>query len=103
MFFTGNTFHGIVKRTENPVTVRHVEGTASAIWNVDLSAVSPFGSQVRGAVSFLAEGPLRSASNVIVYLTPYAEPGQGTGGRTLRLRWQQDVRGTAQITARFDV
>ena len=103
MFFTGNTFHGIVKRTENPVTIRHVEGTASAIWNVDLSAVSPFGSQVRGAVSFLAEGPLRSASNVIVYLTPYAEPGQGTGGRTLRLRWQQDVRGTAQITARFDV
>jgi hypothetical protein len=103
MFFTGNTYHGIVKRTENPVTVRHVEGTASAVWNVDLSAVSPFGSQVRGAVSFLAEGPLRSASNVIVYLTPYAEPGQGPGGRTLRLRWQQDVRGTAQITARFDV
>jgi hypothetical protein len=54
-------------------------------------------------VSFLAEGPLRSASNVIVYLTPYAEVGQGVGGRTLRLRWQQDVRGTAQITARFDV
>lgn len=103
MFFTGNTYHGIVKRSENPVTLRHVEGTASAIWNVDLSGVSPFGSQVRGAVSFLAEGPLRSASNVIVYLTPYAEPGQGPGGRTLRLRWQQDVRGTAQIMARFDV
>ncbi len=103
LFFTANTYHGIVRRPENPVTLRHVEGTASSAWNVDLSAVSPFGAPVRGAVSFLAEGPLRSASNVIVYLTPYAEVGQGVGGRTLRLRWQQDVRGTAQITARFDV
>jgi hypothetical protein len=65
--------------------------------------VSPFGSQVRGAVSFLAEGPLRNTANVIAFFTPYAEPGQGPGGRSLRLRWQQDVRGTAQITARFDI
>ena len=103
MLFYGNTYHGIAKRTENPVTVRHVQGTASSVWNVDLSDVSPFGSEVRGGISFLAEGPLRSASNVIIYVTPYAEPGQGAGGRTLRMRWQQDVRGTAQITARFDV
>ena len=103
LLFNGNTYHGVVKRTENPVTIRHVEGTASSTWNVDLSNVSPFGSQVRGAVSFLAEGPLRNTANAIVFVTPYAEPGQGPGGRTLQLRWQQDVRGTAQITARFDI
>ncbi|NKX43167.1 glycosyl hydrolase family 28-related protein [Roseicyclus persicicus] len=103
LLFTGNTYHGITKRTENPVTVRHVQGTASATWNVDLTDVAPFGSAVRGGVSFLAEGPLRSASNVIVYLSPYAEPGQGAGGRTLQMKWSQDVRGTAQITARFDI
>lgn len=103
LLFNGNTYTGIVKRTENPVTVRHVEGTAGSAWNVELSAFSPFGAPVRAATSFLAEGPLRSVSNVIVYLTPYAEPAQGPGGRTLRLRWQQDVRGTAQITARFDL
>jgi hypothetical protein len=103
LLFTGNTYHGIVKRTENPVTVRHVQGTASSSWNVDLSDYAPFGSEVRGGMSFLAEGPLRSASNVVVYLTPYAEPGQGAGGRTLRMRWQQDVRGVAQVTARFDI
>ena len=103
LLFNGNTFHGIGKRTENPVTVRHVEGSASSSWTVDLSDYAPFGSQVRGVTSFLAEGALRSASNVIVYLTPYAEPGQGAGGRSLRMRWQQEVRGTAQITARFDV
>ena len=91
------------KRTENPVTVRHVQGTASSTWNVDLTDVSPFGSEVRAGVSFLADGPLRSASNVIVYLTPYALPRQGAGGRTLQMKWQQDVRGAAQITARFDV
>lgn len=103
LLFSGNTYHGIVKRTENPVTVRYVQSTASSVWSVDLSNVSPFGSQVRGGISFLAEGPLRSISNVIVYLSPYAEPGQSAGGQTLRMRWQQDVRGTAQITARFDV
>jgi len=103
LMFSGNTYHGIVKRTENPVTVRHVQGTASSTWNVDLTDVSPFGSEVRAGVSFLADGPLRSASNVIVYLTPYALPRQGAGGRTLQMKWQQDVRGAAQITARFDV
>jgi len=103
LLFSGNTYHGIIKRTENPVTVRHVEGTASSSWNVDLSSVAPFGSEVRAGTAFLAEGPLRSAANVVVYLTPYAEPGQGAGGRTLRLRWQQDVRGTAQVSARFDI
>ena len=103
LLFTGNTYHGIVKRTENPVTVRHVEGTASSTWNVDLSDVAPFGSEVRGGVSFLAEGPLKSSSNVTIYVTRYAEPGQGAGGRTLQMKWQQPVRGTAQITARFDI
>lgn len=103
LLFNGNTYTGIVKHTANPVTVRHVEGSASSAWSVDLSAFAPFGAPVRAATSFLAEGPLRSASNVIVYLTPYAEPAQGPGGRTLRLRWQQDVRGTAQVTARFDL
>ena len=102
LLFTGNTYHGIVKRTENPVTVRHVEGTASTTWNVELSDVAPFGSEVRAGLSFLADGPLRSSSNVIVHLTPYAEPGQGPGGRTLQMRWPQPVRGAAQITARFD-
>ena len=47
LMFSGNTYHGIVKRTENPVTVRHVQGTASSTWNVDLTDVSPFGSEVR--------------------------------------------------------
>lgn len=103
LLFNGNTYTGIVKRTENPVTVRHVEGTASSVWNVDLSPFAPFGAPVRAGLSCLAEGPLRSVSNVIVYFTPYAEPAQGAGGRTLRLRWQQEVRGTAQITARFDL
>jgi hypothetical protein len=102
LFFNGNTFHGIAKRTENPVTRRHVEGTASTTWNVDLSDAAPFGAPVRAAVSFLAEGPLRNPSNAILYLVPYAEPGQGAGGRTLRLHWQQAVRGAAQIVARFD-
>ena len=29
------------------MTVRHVQGTASSTWNVDLTDVSPFGSEVR--------------------------------------------------------
>jgi len=103
LLFTGNTYHGIVKRTENPVTVRHVQNTASETWNVDLTSVSPFGAAVRAGTAFLPEGPLKSASNVTIYITPYAEPEQGAGGRTLQLRWQQSVSGTAQVTARFDV
>lgn len=100
--FKGNTFHGIQKRTENPISVRAVEGSAVQTWNVDLSDYLPFDAPVKYALSVLPDGPLRSVSNVIVYSAPYTQGLQGTGGRTLRVIWSQAVKGAAYVTARCD-
>ncbi|GAB5448057.1 glycosyl hydrolase family 28-related protein [Gymnodinialimonas sp.] len=100
--FKGNVFHGIVKRTENPISIRSVQGSAVQTWNVDLSDWLPFGAPAKYALSVLPDGPLRSVSNVIVYSSPYAQGLQGVGGQTLRVTWSQAVRGAAYVTARCD-
>lgn len=100
--FKGNVFHGIVKRTENPISLRAVEGSAVQTWNVDLSDWLPFGAPVKYALSVLPDGPVRSSSNVIVYSAPYAQGLQGVGGQTLRVTWSQAVKGAAYVTARCD-
>lgn len=100
--FKGNTYHGIIKRTENPISVRAVEGSAMQTWNVDLSDYLPFDAPVKYALSVLPDGPLRSSSNVIVYSSPYAQGLQGTGGQTLNVTWSQALKGAAYVTARCD-
>ena len=100
--FKGNTFQGIIKRTENPISVRAVEGSAAQTWNVDLSDYLPFDAPVKYALSVLPDGPLRSSSNVTVYSSPYAQGLQGTGGQTLNVTWSQAVQGAAYVTARCD-
>lgn len=100
--FDGNTFHGIIKRTENPISVRAVEATATQTWNVDLTPFLPFGAPVKYALSVLPDGPMRNASNVITYSAPYAQGLQGAGGRTLQVVWSTPLRGAAWVTARCD-
>lgn len=102
LLFTGNTYHGIEKRTENPVTVRHAENTASATWTIDLSDRMPFETAVSSGLSVLPEGPLSSNGGGVVFAAPYAVPGQGLGGQSLNVVWPQAVSGIAQITARGD-
>lgn len=100
--FKGNTYHGIIKRTENPISLRAVEATATQTWNVDLSDWLPFGAPAKYALPVLPDGPLRSSSNVVVYSAPYTQGFQGTGGQTLRVTWSQAVKGAAYVTARCD-
>ncbi len=100
--FDGNTFHGIIKRTENPVYVRAVEATATQTWNVDLSNYLPFGAPVKYALSVMPDGPMRTASNVVTYTAPYAQGLQGVNGQTLRVTWSTALKGAAFVTARCD-
>jgi len=102
LLWTGNTYHGIVKRTENPVSLRVAQGSESAVWNVDLTSRLPFNSAAIAATALVPEGPIRSSSNVIQYTMPYAEPKQGADQQTMRLRWQTAVRGVVHLTVRCD-
>lgn len=98
----GNTFHGITRDTQNPVTLAVVENSNQSVWEVDLRDYLPFDGQARVAVSVLPEGAIRNASNVTQYTIPFATTRHGVGRGSIRLNWQQPVRGTVQLTARCD-
>ncbi len=103
LLWTGNTYHGIAKRTENPVTLRHVESSEQQVWTIDLSPVLPFNTAALAVTGCVPDGPVRSVSNVIQYSAPYAVAQQGVGERAVELRWQTAVRGAAHVTVKGDL
>lgn len=98
----GNTYHGIIKDTQNPITLAVTENSPQQVWEVDLRDWLPFEGQARVASSVLPEGPLRNSANVVQYATPYATTRHGVGRGSIRLNWPQPLRGTVQLTARCD-
>lgn len=99
---TGNMYHGIVKDSQNPITLAVTENTALSTWQVDLRDYLPFTTQARVAVSVLPEGAIRNASNVAVYTMPFATVRHGVGRGSIRINWSQAVKGKVQLTARCD-
>ena len=100
--FASNIFHGINQPCVNPVTVRHTQNTAATAWTVDASDMLPFGGKALTAVAVQPEGPLRNASNVVVYPAPYALTKSGAGGAMVELRFASATRGVAVVTLRSD-
>jgi hypothetical protein len=102
VLFAGNTFHGVTKRTENPVVRRVVENTASQVWTVDLSDALPFGCEAVAALSVLPDGAVRNVANMAVHTMPYATPRAGATRQAVQLTWSEAVRGAVHLTARCD-
>jgi hypothetical protein len=102
VLFQGNTFHGVTKRTENPVVRRVEENTASATWTADLGDVLPFGCEAVAALAVLPDGPVRDAGGQTVHTMPYATPRAGAGGQSIQLTWSEPVRGAVHLSARCD-
>jgi hypothetical protein len=102
LLFTGNTFHGVTKRTENPVTRRAVENGAAQVWGVDLSDALPFGCEAVAAISALADGVIETAGAVPVHAMPHAMARAGANGQAIQLHWPEPVRGAVYLTARCD-
>jgi hypothetical protein len=102
LLFSGNTFHGVTKRTENPVTRRAEENTAAQVWDVDLSDALPFGCEAVAAISVLADGVVETATSVPVFAMPHAVARAGAAGQTVELHWPEPVRGAVHLTARCD-
>lgn len=101
--FDSNTFHGVNQITVNPVTMTHVQNTASDTWTVDGSAYLPFAGRALTAVSVLPRGPLRNTAGQVAWPVNYASPGSGSGARMVVLQWSLPVRGAALVTLRSDV
>jgi hypothetical protein len=102
LVFSGNTFHGVIKRTENPITRRMVENSATQVWDVDLSDALPFGCEAVAALAALADGVIETAASTPVHAMPHAVCRAGLGGQTVQLHWPEPVRGAVHLTARCD-
>jgi hypothetical protein len=102
LLFAGNTFHGVTKRTENPVTRRMEENTAAQVWDVDLSDALPFGCEAVAAISALADGVIETAASARRSSPCRTRWPRGRFGSDGQLHWPEPVRGAVHLTARCD-
>jgi hypothetical protein len=97
-----NTFHGISKQFQNPVTVPLVQNNAEAAWDLDLTDYLPFGGHARVVTAICPEGRIKAANNASVFTFPYCAGKIGTDEQTVRVNWSEPMKGKVFVTARCD-
>ena len=99
---TANAANAVGTLARSPVIIEHQQNTAADTWNVDATALMPFGARARNVQSVVMQGPVQNASNVTQNLAPWVEVEQGAGGGQVQLRWTTPVKGRAYVTVRCD-
>ncbi|KIT17671.1 glycosyl hydrolase family 28-related protein [Jannaschia aquimarina] len=97
-----NTFHGIGKQIQNPVTVPIVSSTGDTTWDIDLSDFLPFGGEARVVTAIVPEGRIKDNANATIWDMPYCAGGIGANRRSVRVNWRVPARGKVFVTARCD-
>lgn len=100
--FSGNTFHNVSQRVENPVLVEHAQNSESNAWSVPCANLLPFQGRARRVESVVMRGPIQNGSNQTQYIAPYVDLEQGANGGDIRLNWGQSVRGDISALVRMD-
>lgn len=100
--FDSNTYHGVDAQVSNPLRVRHTEGSVAQTWNIDMNNELPFGGQARGVDSIVALDKIRNGQSATVHSMPYVLTQQGSSKDTIKLVWDQPVRGEVAISVRID-
>lgn len=99
---TGNSFHGVNYPVANPVQVEHTQSSPAQTWVVDIAERLPFGGWALAVDSVTMDGPMRNASNVAQFSTPYVLTDQGAQRNLLHLVWDTGVKGSLFLQARMD-
>ncbi|QCO55215.1 right-handed parallel beta-helix repeat-containing protein [Pseudorhodobacter turbinis] len=100
--FESNAFNGVDQITQSPVTIQHDQNTESEVWVVDTAGFLPFGARARNVQSVVAEGGIRTVSNVLDYSMPYVEIEKGVDSRQIHVRWPRALKGRVQAVIRCD-
>ncbi|MCF6445574.1 right-handed parallel beta-helix repeat-containing protein [Nereida sp. MMG025] len=98
----GNTFNSVQSVTQNPVLIDHDQNTAASTWTIDTADLLPFGARSRTVSSVVATDRIRTSGGADVGGFPYTQVGVGAGGRDVRVRWPQAVRGSVTVAVRCD-
>ena len=97
----GNNFNGVTAGCYNPLTVSHVQNSASNAWTVPGGANLAFGGWARVVTAVMAEGPVLS-SGTARHDMPYAQVEQGASRQSIALRWPSATTGKVWVTLRAD-
>ncbi len=98
----GNSFHAVTARVENPAEIEFDQNTASDSWDIDASDHLPFGGQALNVDAVVARGPIRNASNVTQFDTPYVRQIQGSDRDRIKVVWPTPVQGRISVVLRMD-
>ena len=97
---TGNIYHSVNERMENPVTVSVSRSSPNQSCGNDVSEHIPFGGRTRTVTAIVPEGQMQDAANLGVFEQPYASVGQGSNGSEFNVTWSKPVKGKIQVTVR---
>jgi hypothetical protein len=97
-----NSYLGVTAQPVNPAYVDFTQETVADAWTIDVSEYLAFGGEALSVDAITAIGPLRNASNVKQFETPYVDTVQGSSRDQIRVVWPSDVRGKIQATVRMD-
>ncbi|WP_209507895.1 MULTISPECIES: glycosyl hydrolase family 28-related protein [unclassified Ruegeria] len=100
--YENNTYHGIGKRSSNPLRVRSQQNSVANIWAVSANGELPFGGRARGCDGVTAIGSLTGVFNNLVYSAPHVLTEQGVSGDSLILRWPDHLKGEVSVTMRME-
>lgn len=102
LLWEGNSYGSVTARTRSPLLAQIDQDTLQSNWNADLSRDLPFGGYAMGVDNVTAHGPIRDASNSVVWSMPHVLARQGSGQNNVELVFPQPVRGTVQLKVRVD-
>lgn len=102
IIFDGNTYHSVLTTTHNPLRVTHGQNSEAEIWTINSGGKLPFGARARVVEAVIANGKIKSESNVTQFKLPYVLTEQGANGDQVKLGWGDPVRGNVTVTMRID-
>ncbi|WP_298850434.1 glycosyl hydrolase family 28-related protein [uncultured Ruegeria sp.] len=100
--FQNNTYHGVTRKSANPLRVRYTQHSVSNLWYVSASGQLPFDSKARSCDGVTTIGVLSGVFNNHVFSSPHVEVEQGATGDSFLLRWPDHVKGIVSVLMRME-
>ncbi len=100
--YTANMYHGVTKKVNNPLRVRHVQSTAAQTWTVDTNDELPFGANARSVEGLVAVDGIRTAGGSLRYTMPYVRHERGAEDNAIDVVWSEAVQGSVEVNIRID-
>lgn len=100
--FSGNVYHNVNEPAHNPMSLTHNQGSEASTWVMNTKGYLPFDGPAKYVDGVMPDGAVTTSSGTRIYDCPYAEPEQGTGGRSINLRWSRSVKGKVRYQVRMD-